>query len=244
MKTSTALMALSVSLAAGLPALAQPFSTVVGFDGGSNDGFQGNALDVPTGGNPGCVARSVGTIEFPSLRTGGVGEPSNPAFLGDYSSFNNITFSVDAITYSLTDFIGNDSVRSIGVTLINRDIVGTDGPAGVYFELGAIASFINPEWTTYSTTIADPTSATLPSGWIGFGSTNLSTFEPQLPDGTTFADILSNVTEFQISGAVPGFFYSPLNADYAIDNISVTVPAPASAALLGLGGLAATRRRR
>ena len=244
MKTSTALMALGAAFTVALPALAEPTSTVVGFDGGTDGGFQGNALFEPTGGNPGGVARTNGLIEFPSLRTGGVGEPANPAFLGDYSSFTDITFSVDAITYSLTDFIGNQSIRSIGVALINRDIVGTDGPAGVYFELGSIAQFINPDWTTYSTTIADPTSTTLPSGWIGFGSTNLSTFEPELPAGTTFADILSNVTEFQISGAVPGFFYGPINADYSIDNISITVPAPGSVALLGLGGLAATRRRR
>ena len=177
-----------------------------------------------------------------------MGEPVNPAFLGDYSSFTDVTFSVDAITYRIDDLIGNPSFCSIGVMLINRDnrdIWGNPAPAGVYFELGAIASFINPEWTTYSTTIADPTSATLPSGWIGFG--NPSTFEPELPDGTTFADILSNVTEFRISGEAPEFnpFPSdPVYAHYAIDNISVTVPAPASALALGLGGLVATRRRR
>lgn len=219
-------------------------NTVATFDGGSNDGFSGNALFEPTGGNPGGVARTVGQIEFPSLRTGGVGEPANAGFLGDYSGFSDVVFSVDVKTNSLTDFIGNQTFRPIGVTLFNSDIVGIDGPAGVYFQLGTLSVFDNPEWTTLSVTLPDPSSATTPAGWIGFGSTNLMTFEPELPAGATFADILANVTEFQISGAVPGFFFGPAFADYSIDNISVTVPAPAGVGVLALGVLGASRRRR
>jgi len=219
-------------------------NTVAGFDGGSNDGFSGNAFFEPTGGNPGGVAHTPELIEFPSLRTGGVGEPANPGFLGDYSGFTNVSFGVDVRTVSMLDFIGNQSSRPFGIALINANITGTDGPAGVYFQLGNLSVFENPDWTSYSVTIPDPTSTTLPAGWIGFGSTNLSTFEPELPAGATFASILAGVTEFQVSGAVPGFFFGPVMPDYYIDNISVSVPVPASIGLLGMAGIGVSRRRR
>lgn len=141
-------------------------------------------------------------------------------------------------------FLGNQTSRPFGVMLINRNIQGTDGPAGVYFQLGNLSVFENPNWTSYSVTIANPASATTPAGWIGFGSTNAQ-FEPQLPTGTTFADILANVTEFRISGAVPGFFFGPVMPDYYMDNISVTVPAPGAAIpMLGIAAAACARRRR
>ena len=242
MHTRNLTIAVAITGLAGMAHAAE--NTVATFDGGSNDGFSGNALFEPTGGNPGGVARTDGQINFTSLRTGGVGEPSNAGFLGDYSGFTNVSFSVDVKTNSLTDFIGNQSFRPIGVRLINRDIQGDSGPAGVYFQLGTLSVFDNPEWTTLSVLIEDPTSTTLPAGWAGFGSEDPNTFAPQLPAGSTFADILANVTEFQISGAVPGFFFGPVFADYSIDNISVTVPAPAGVGALALGVLGASRRRR
>jgi hypothetical protein len=216
---------------------------VAGFDGGSNDGFMGNAFFEATGGNPGGVAHTPELIEFPSLRTGGEGEPANPAFLGDYSPYTNVTFGVDVKTVSMLDFAGNPDSRPFGIALINRNIQGNSGPAGVYFQLGNLNIFENPDWTSYSVTIADPTSLTLPAGWLGFGHENLQTFEPQLPPGTTFADILAGVTEFQISGAVPGFFFGPMFPDYYMDNISVSIPAP-GAAVPVLSALLLVRGRR
>lgn len=219
-------------------------TTVAGFDGGSNSGFQGNAFFEAAGGNPGGVAHTNDLIEFPNLRTGAIGEPSNPGFLGDYSGFTNVTFSVDVKTVSLQDFSGNESYRPFGVILIDRDIQGIDGPSGVYFELGNLSVFENPNWTSYSVTIANPASPTLPAGWIGFGSTNMQTYEPMLPAGATFASVLAGVDEFHFSGAVPGYFFDPVFPDYYVDNISVIVPEPVSAALLVGGVLVLIRRRR
>lgn len=244
-RITSVLICAGLALGATASAALGAATYVAGFDGGSNDGFAGNAFFEATGGNPGGVAHTPDLIEFPSLRTGGVGEPANSNFLGDYSGFSSVTFGVDAKTVSLQDFIGNQTSRPLGVALINQNITGTDGPAGVYFQLGNLSVFENPDWTSYAVTIDDPTSATLPTGWIGFGSTNASTFEPELPAGATFADILAGVTEFQISGAVPGFFFGPVFPDYYIDNISVTVPAPGAAIpMLGLAGAACGRRRR
>lgn len=226
------------SLAVSAPAAE---TSVAGFDGGSNDGFNGNALFEATGGNPGGAARHVSTLFFNELRTGAIGEPANAAFLGDYSSFSNVEFSVDVKTNSLRDFFGDPIARPVGVMLMDRDIQGPDGPSGVFFELGTLGEGFTPDWTTLSVTIADPTSATLPPGWIGFGATSPS-FEPILPPGATFATVLAGVDEFRITGAVPGFFFTDAFWDVQVDNIAVTVPEPASVALL-LGALVLIRRR-
>ncbi|MEM8679575.1 MAG: hypothetical protein AAGF97_09515, partial [Planctomycetota bacterium] len=182
-------------------------TTVAGFDDGSNDGFTGNAFFDATGGNPGGNANHLAQfMQFVSLRTGGVGEPSNPNFLGDYSSFDSATFSFDIRVDTLASFNGPIS-RDIGIALIDRDIQGSSGPSGVFFTLATMNESIQDDWTSLSVTIDDPTSATLPAGWIGFGDES-PTFEPILPAGATFASVLASVDEFQITGAVPGFFFN------------------------------------
>jgi len=246
MKTQTATISAAIvgTMLACTPALAGPTSTVVGFDGGDNGGFQGNAFFLGAGGNPDGRAHHLNDSFFNELRTGGIGEPSNSAFLGDYSSYTNITFSFDIKTDSLTDFIGNQIARPIGIKLIDRDIQGGSGPSGVFFEMGLQGVNFTPDWTTFSVTITDPTQSGLPAGWIGFGDEDPDTFGPILPDGASFASVLASVDEFHITGAVPGFFFGTAFSDISIDNIRLTVPAPGTAALLGLGGLVATRRRR
>ena len=125
---------------------------------------------------------------------------------------------------------------------MNRNIQGPDGDAGVFFEAGILGTAFTPDWTTLSVTIDDPTSAALPPGWIGFGDSN-QFFEPVLPAGVTFADILADVTQFDVTGAVPGFFFGDVVIDVRIDNIAVTVPEPSSCVLLLTGLLAVCRRR-
>ncbi|MEL7472674.1 MAG: hypothetical protein AAGK04_05090 [Planctomycetota bacterium] len=224
--------------------MAMPNSTVVGFDGGSDGGFQGNAFYEATGGNPDGRARHFNDSFFNELRTGAIGETTNPDFLGDYSPFNDITFSFDIKTDSLTDFIGNQIARPIGVKFIDRDIQGGSGSSGVFFEMGIQGVNFTPDWTTLSVTISDPTQVGLPAGWIGFGDEDPNTFEPILPAGATFASVLASVDEVHITGAVPGFFFGNAFSDVSIDNVTLLVPTPATASLLGLGGLLAARRRR
>lgn len=226
MRTMATLLAFATFFLATNAAAAT--NTVVGFDGGDPMGFTGNAFFEATGGNPGGAARHDGIFFFNDLRTGAPGEPANPGFLGDYSSFDTITFSVDVKTNLLTDFIGNPIVRSIGIALKDRDIMGPDGPSGVFFEVGLLGVDFTPDWTTLSVTIDDPASTTLPPGWIGFGDTDPNTFEPILPAGATFASVLASVDEFDVTGNVPGFFYTDAIFDVQIDNISVMVESPVS----------------
>jgi len=239
----TRTLAAIAALGLGTAAFARAETTVVTFDGGDNGGFAGNAFFEGSGGNPGGAAHHDGTFFFNSLRTGGLGEPANAAFLGDYSLFNEITISFDIRVDSLTDFAGNQITRPIGISLIDRDIQGPSGPSGVFFELDPISASAQDDWTTMSLTITDPTQMDLPPGWIGFGDEDPNTFEPILPSGASFASVLSSVDEFQITGGVPGFFFTNANFDVFIDNIAITVPAPATLALLAPMLFAGRRRR-
>ena len=149
-----------------------------------------------------------------------------------------LKFRVD----TLASFNGPIS-RDIGIALIDRDIQGSSGPSGVFFTLATMNESIQDDWTSLSVTIDDPTSATLPAGWIGFGDES-PTFEPILPAGATFASVLASVDEFQITGAVPGFFFNSANTDVHIDNVAVTVPEPGAGVLVLSGLLALLIRRR
>lgn len=194
-----------------------------GFDGGSDGGFIGNFVFETSDGNPGGNARinAGGPFFFPSLRTGGIDEPTNELFLGDLSGFAKIEFEFDVRVDMLQSFTGNEIVRPFGIMLIDRDIVGPSGPSGVFFETQFWSAAVLDDWTTCSVTIDDPTMDGLPPGWIGFGDENPATFEPILPPGATFATVLASVDEFRLTGAVPGFFFNNAFFDARIDNISV-----------------------
>ncbi len=216
-------------------------ATTVGFDGGGNGGFVGNAFFEDSGGNPDGNAHFVVTAFGISLRTGEPGGPSNDGFLGDYSQFPTVSFSVDIQVNSITNFFGGEIPVSIGISLIDSDTIGPSGPAGVFIELGVISAATTSDWTTFGVTIADTGSTTLPPGWIGFGDEDPNTFEPILPGGATFASVLAGVDEFQLTTFVPGFFFGNSNYDVRVDNLSVTpVPLPGGL-ILFLSALAAIK---
>lgn len=219
-------------------------TTFVGFDNGDPTGFGGNAFFEATGGNPGGNAHHVNDFFGQVLRTGGEGEETNAAFVGDYTASPSVTIGFDLRVDSLTDFIGNQIVREIGVSLIDRDTQGPNGAAGVFFNLGLIGANFQSDWTRMQFTIDDTSAMALPAGWVGFGDEN-ENFEPVLPAGATFASILAGVDEFQITTFVPGFFYTNSFWDMRIDNVRITrIPSPGAAALLGLAALTGSRRRR
>ena len=198
-----------------------------GFDGGTDGGFIGNFVFEATGGNPdGNAHINVGgPFFFPSLRTGGIGEPINPVFLGDFSTVEMVTFGFDIRVDSVQNFNGMEIGRPFGIMLIDRDLQGPSGASGVFFETPVLAAAVQDDWTTYSVTIDDPTVDELPSGWIGFGDEDPVTFEPMLPSGASFATVLAGVDEFRLTGAVPGFFFNNAFFDVRIDNVSVDTTA-------------------
>lgn len=242
LRAALALAALCTMPAGALAAT----STLVGFDGGSNGDFTGNAYFEADNGNPGGNAHFALETFGIELRTGGIGEPVNPAFIGDYSGFGKITFGFDVKVNALL-FDGRQISREIGISLIDRDIQGPDGPSGVFFLLDYISLATHGDWTTLSVTIDDPRQTELPDGWIGFGDYDPETFEPILPDGATFASVLAGVDEFRITSFQPGWFYGFTIFNVQVDNVFVNVapvPVPGALLLFASGIVALLYRRR
>lgn len=197
-------------------------SVSVGFDGGSNGDFTGNFFFEASGGNPDGNAHILLSTWFPSLTTGAPGQAANAAFLGDYTQFPRVTLSMDVRVDALrSPFTNLPLERSLGIALVDRDAVGPSGPAGVFFELAVLSESSQPDWTNLAVTIDDTGEASLPAGWIGFGAEDPNTFEPILPQGSTFTSVLASVDEMWITGAVPGFFFSNAIFDVRIDNVAL-----------------------
>tara|TARA_R110002073_G_scaffold118918_1_gene258467 strand:- start:345218 stop:346072 length:855 start_codon:yes stop_codon:yes gene_type:complete len=215
--------------------LAQDATTT--FDAGTEGwvGGHGTFVDTDTSGN-----RFLRSID----ETFGVHYTNNThtGFLGDYTASETITISVDVRvdkidTDNIPDGRSSQQTRSLVLNLRNSSF----GSGGI-FPYGAVIFVLdnqinqtnNAQWQTFSTTF-DPNSVELPAGWIGFGGSD-DADGPVLPEGATFADILTNVDEISLSTFVPGEFYLQIFFDFSVDNFSITRNAPSCQADLNDDG--------
>lgn len=237
----TALSVLAVAALSG-QALAG-VTTSTGFESG-RDGWviSGRETINPSGGNPGA---SLGEPMF-DVFGADIRNNENPAVLGDLSRYGAVEFHVDVKVHSI-DFFGTPVDRDIVVQLRDIDEGGLSF-SSVWFNLGTLTNPVADRgdgWFTYSVTLTDMLSETLPAGWHGSGDEDPITFEPVLPRGRTFASVIQNVDEIAFTTLVPGFFYGFSNFDIEVDNVGFTVvPAPSTAVLLAGAGMVGIRRRR
>ena len=216
-------------------------TTVVGFDKGDpkgwvgpngDDGFGGGTWVVPDEGNPGwnmsTVFQDFGIPYF---------NISNDAFLGDYTDSSSVTLKIDLRVENLR-FFGTNVSRPWLVELRNTSLGSGGYPwASVWFKFAQISTATHGQWTTFSVTF-DPRSTTLPTGWRGTGAEDPVTYEPVLPQGVTFADVLSGVDIIAFTTLEPGMFFGFTDHSFRIDNITVTrVPASAPGDLDGDGAV-------
>jgi len=245
MSTKT-ITALAILVASGGCAFAGVSTTTVDFEDGLTHGWEGpqgfggaSSID-PTHGVDGGAGYRTQFNDF------GINfrNSTNAAFLGDYTQSSSVTISVD-LRIDQIGFDGLGIQRPFMLELRNSNL-GDDGypyaSAFMLFDWYSADSFDG--FINLSATF-DPTATDLPSGWGGTGSFDPVTFESTLPTGVSFADVLSGVDEIAFSTLLPDFFFTNDDYDMTLDNITIsTVPAPASLALIGLGGLVGTRRRR
>ncbi len=165
----------------------------------------------------------------------------NAEFLGDYTASGAITLSMDI----KVDLLNSQNIpdglvpytRPLVVELRNYRYAGGFHQYGsVYYVLSREISELNQtEWTTFSISF-DPSSTELPDGWGGFGGDD-DRDGPVLPEGATFADIVSNVDEIVFSTYDPEEFYLFAFFDVSVDNFSITRDAGCAADMNGDGTL-------
>lgn len=219
------------------------FNTVTTFENGlegwSGPGGQGGATMLDPGGNPGNALRTVFNDFGVTFRN-----DSNPDFIRDLSSYNEVTFSVDVRVNSIF-FFSQEVSRPWLVEFRDYDNNDQFYPwdSAWYLLTPELSQANNSEWTTFSVTF-DATSAALPAGWNGYGD-ETPQGEPILPANRTFSDIMATFDEIAITTLQPGFFFGFTDHDLLIDNITLRgVPTPGAATLLGAAGLLTLRRRR
>ncbi|MFI4862054.1 MAG: PEP-CTERM sorting domain-containing protein [Phycisphaerales bacterium JB063] len=206
------------------------------FETGRNGWSVSGRTDVSAvGGNPGANL----DVELLDVFGMDIRQESQPI---DFTQ--PFTLTVDVLVDSIT-FFGGEVTRDFVVEIRDDDNGGANGYASVYYHLGVLDAVNSPGWQTYAVTVDDPTSSVLPMGWLGAGDEDPNTFEPVLPDGRTFADVLAGADSYTFTTFVPGFFFGFTNFDAQVDNVGfTTVPEPGTLGLLVFGGLAMCRRRR
>jgi len=244
-RTSNVLTAVSCLAMIAGSALAGTSTTVVDFEDGMTHGWEGpqgiggaTAIDPTFGVGGGAGFRT----QFNNFGIDFYNN-TNSAFLGDYTQYDEVTISFDLRIDQIGTFL--PVPRPFMLELRNNDLGDAGYPyASAYLLFDWYSQDSFSDFITLSATF-DPNATDLPSGWGGFGSEDPNTFEPILPDGVSFADVLSGVDEIGISTLLPGFFFTFDDYDVTLDNITIsTVPTPSTIALLGLGGIVGTRRRR
>lgn len=201
---------LSIGFLMAAPLAAQ--TTVVTFDNGG-EGWDGNGSIEADGGNPGANFHFV--IENFGIE---IRNDSNPAFTGDFTGSSEITVGMDALVNSIA-FEGTEVSRDLIVEFRSHTLAQDGYPyTSVWYDLGLLQA--NPAWTTFAVTFA-PASLDLPAGWGGYGAEDPVTFEPMLPPGVTFADVMASTDELAFTTYEPGYFYGFTDFDVRFDNLSI-----------------------
>jgi MYXO-CTERM domain-containing protein len=194
------------------------------FETGSNGWLQGS-FSAPTYNATGALDGSAYISSSADLNSAGPFgltvfrgqddfDASGDAFVGDY-----LAGAINMVSFDFRHNAGQD----LGVAL--RVASSFNFPAFAVELPGPVAS---GEWVTLSF--------------------ELSFFNPLVtiegaPTPQAFNEIMAAVGNLQISVDRPDGLDTPLVVDFDLDNVSIT-PAPGSLALIGLGGIAAGRRRR
>lgn len=194
------------------------------FESGANGWLQGS-FSAPTYNATGALDGSAFITSTADLNSAGPFgltifrgqddfDASGDAFVGNY-----LASGINRISFDFRHNAGQD----LGIAL--RVASSNNFPAFAVELDGPVAS---GEWVTLSF--------------------DLSFFNPLLtiegaPTPDAFNAIMQSIGNIQVSADRPDGLTTPLVVDFDLDNVAIT-PAPGAFALLGLGGLAATRRRR
>lgn len=146
---------------------------------------------------------------------------TNENFVQDLTQVVGFSFGVDTKVNDIS-FFGTPAPRPWLVEFRDFDA----GPSGnqfasVWFKFADISAATHGEWTRFTVNVFTEDYGSLPEGWRGAGAEDPVTFEPMLPEGITFADVIAGYDEIAITTLEPGFFFGFTDHDVVVDNITL-----------------------
>lgn len=213
---------LSVSLFAGA-ALALPGSIVPfndddtgGWSGSNGIGGVGTFID-DTQGDPAPGFHTIFNDFGITFRNS-----TNPDFVQDLSSVSGFAFAIDTKVNDIS-FFGTPAPRPWLLELRDFDAgPGNDQFASVWYKFADISAATHGDWTRFFVQVAESDYDTLPEGWRGSGAEDPKTFEPILPEGITFRDVIAGYDQIVVTTLEPGFFFGFTDFDVIVDDITLT----------------------
>jgi len=145
---------------------------------------------------------------------------AKPKWLASLKQPGAASIGLRTNTYSIF-FFSQEVTRDLAVEIRDHHNPPDGYPfVAVWVPIGTLDSS-KTGWREMRVRIPDTQSATLPSGWGGYGAEDPQTGAPMLPPGRTFADVLANADEIAFTTLVPGWFFDMAVFDVAIDDIYV-----------------------
>ena len=215
---SIAALALLTGACAALP------TSTVRFDDGTNGwtgpqgvGGVGTFID-PKDGNPTPGYHTIFNDFGITFRNS-----TSDDFVRDLATAQGFAFAVDTKVNDIS-FFGTPAPRPWLVEFRDFDAGPNQNQfASVWYKFADISAQTHGGWTTFRVDVVVPIGAELPAGWRGAGDEDPVTFEPILPEGITFADVLAGYDEVVVTTLEPGFFFGFTDHDIIIDNITLAV---------------------
>jgi hypothetical protein len=146
---------------------------------------------------------------------------TNPAFVRDLSQVAGFSFAIDTKVNDIA-FFGTPAPRPWLLELRDFDAgPGNNQFASVWFKFADISAATHTDWTRFFVQVAESDYAGMPAGWRGAGAEDPVTFEPMLPEGISFADVIAGYDEIVITTLEPGFFFGFTDFDVVVDDINL-----------------------
>ncbi|MFG0286098.1 MAG: GC-type dockerin domain-anchored protein [Phycisphaerales bacterium JB039] len=217
--------ALAALLCAGA-ATAQTVINAEDFEGGTGGGWLCNGQEMIF---PDPVEPSNNYIGVPYADFWGITlryETPGPV-TGDLTRHGGpLTFAVDVQVFRLDNFFGDPldpGAFPLVLEFVDYPEPGTSDPIASVYHIGPGLPQQFSGWERFVYDVPDPMQSDLPAGWGGTGDEDPVTFEPRLPKGRTWRNVLENVDEVRFTTFVPGFFYTSNFWEMGFDNVLVTV---------------------
>ncbi|GMV25466.1 MAG: hypothetical protein AMXMBFR58_14970 [Phycisphaerae bacterium] len=151
--------------------------------------------------------------------------PDSPV-IGDLTGYTGgMTYTAQIRVFSLNNFFDepiDPAWFPVCIEFVDYGDPDNNIPMASVYKIGDSLGQIEEGWKTFTFEVPDPSQVDLPAGWGGTGAEDPNTYEPILPPGRTYANVMASVDEVRITTMLPGYFYGANWWNVGVDNIQVT----------------------